>query len=128
MRLNESMVLLGPRVRLVPYRRAHVLRYNQWMQDPELLELTCSEPLTLEQEFQNQRSWHADPLKLTFILCARDDDDGGAIPDDLTSGMCGDVNAFLSEIAAASARRYPAAARSRAASGENAQWRGRRGG
>ena len=98
MRVNESTVLLGPRVRLVPYRRAHVLRYNQWMQDPELLELTCSEPLTLEQEFQNQRSWHADPLKLTFILCARDDDDGGAIPDDLTSGMCGDVNAFLSEI------------------------------
>ena len=38
MRVNESTVLLGPRVRLVPYRRAHVLRYNQWMQDPELLE------------------------------------------------------------------------------------------
>ena len=71
MRVNESTVLLGPRVRLVPYRRAHVLRYNQWMQDPELLELTCSEPLTLEQELQNQSSWHADPLKLTFILCAR---------------------------------------------------------
>ena len=49
MRVNESTVLLGPRVRLVPYRRAHVLRYNQWMQDPELLELTCSEHLTLEQ-------------------------------------------------------------------------------
>ena len=54
--------------------------------------------MTLEQELQNQRSWHADPLKLTFILCARDDDDGCAIPDDVTSGMCGDVNAFLSEI------------------------------
>ena len=40
MRVNESTVLLGPGVRLVPYRRAHVLRYNQWMQDPELLELT----------------------------------------------------------------------------------------
>ena len=40
MRLNESTVLLGPRVRLVPYRRAHVLRYNQWMQDPELA--SCS--------------------------------------------------------------------------------------
>ena len=71
MRLNESTVLLGPRVRLVPYRRAHVLRYNQWMQDPELLELTCSEPLTLEQEFQNQRSWHADPLKLHPVRARR---------------------------------------------------------
>ena len=31
---------------------------HEWMIDPILLELTASEPLTLEEEFENQKSWH----------------------------------------------------------------------
>ena len=92
MRLNESLLLQGPKARLVPYTSAHVPQYHAWMQDPVLLELTCSEPLSLEEEHANQVSWGEDELKLTFIVCA-------APPceplGDLTHGMAGDVNAFF---------------------------------
>ena len=63
MRLNESVVLRAPSLRLVPYRPEHCEQYHRWMQDPELLELTCSEPLSLEEEVANQRSWWLDPGK-----------------------------------------------------------------
>lgn len=35
-------------------------RYHQWMGCPELQQLTASEPLTLEQEYDMQRSWRED--------------------------------------------------------------------
>lgn len=31
-----------------------IQKYNQWMQSPELRELTASEPLTLEEEYEMQ--------------------------------------------------------------------------
>ena len=97
MRLNESTVLVGPSLRLVPYRPEHCEQYHLWMQDPELLELTCSEPLTLAEEVANQRSWWLDEGKLTFIVCAAVDN---TFPFDapLTHGMCGDVNAFFTPL------------------------------
>lgn len=65
---NEHIVLEGRRLRLVPYLEHHVPRYHQWMCDPELLEATCSDPLSLEEEYENQKSWLASDDKLTFIL------------------------------------------------------------
>lgn len=41
------------------------------MQDPELLELTESEPLSLEQEYANQVSWAEDASKYCFIIHSR---------------------------------------------------------
>ena len=90
MRDNATTILHGSRVRLVPYLPAHIATYHSWMQDEELLALTCSEPLTLEEETANQRSWCEDPRKVTFIVCDASNSNGN-----VTSGMCGDVNAFL---------------------------------
>ena len=72
MRLNQHTALLGSRVTLLPYMRAHVPQYHAWMCDAELLRLTASEPLSLAEEFENQQSWLLDPLKLTFIVASAD--------------------------------------------------------
>lgn len=47
-------VIRGDKVVLVPYREEHVEKYHQWMSDPRLLQLTASEPLTLEEEYEMQ--------------------------------------------------------------------------
>jgi len=88
MRLNEDICIAGQKVVLVPYRREHVPQYHQWMQDPELLELTCSERLSLEDEYENQAAWQADPRKCTFIVLDRTSS-SPAPP------MAGDVNLFV---------------------------------
>ncbi|KFR17269.1 N-acetyltransferase 9, partial [Opisthocomus hoazin] len=60
MKINQNTVLQGQRVTLVPYTSAHVSRYHEWMQSEELQRLTASEPLSLEQEYEMQRSWRDD--------------------------------------------------------------------
>ncbi|KFV58183.1 N-acetyltransferase 9, partial [Gavia stellata] len=60
MKINQNTVLQGKRVTLVPYTSAHVPRYHEWMQSEELQRLTASEPLSLEQEYEMQRSWRDD--------------------------------------------------------------------
>ena len=102
MRENASTVIIGRRVCLLPYLPAHIERYHAWMQDEELLRLTGREPLTLEEETQNQQSWREDPNKVTFIVCATaampsGDASAPSLSQDVTTGMCGDVNAFLWE-------------------------------
>ncbi|KAI5118338.1 hypothetical protein M0805_009141 [Coniferiporia weirii] len=71
MKANRNVALVGERVILVPYREEHVERYHAWMADAELRELTASEPLTLEEEYEMQRKWQEDQDKLTFIVLAR---------------------------------------------------------
>ncbi|KAJ7481058.1 GNAT domain-containing protein [Mycena galericulata] len=103
MKVNANTVLVGPgKVVLVPYRPEHVPRYHAWMQDAELRELTASEPLTLDEEFEMQRKWQLDEDKLTFIVCARGSetlDSGSSLtPSDPRVSalpMIGDVNIFL---------------------------------
>lgn len=68
MKLNYNMTIDGKRVKLVPYRPEHVPIYHNWMMDPQLLEATASEPLSLEDEYGMQASWRDDPKKCTFIL------------------------------------------------------------
>ncbi|TFY79103.1 hypothetical protein EWM64_g4903 [Hericium alpestre] len=99
MKLNEHTALIGDRVVLVPYRREHVPTYHQWMQSPELRELTASEELSLEEEYDMQRKWQEDEDKLTFIVLARPTDtalDNSPTPALLRAlPMIGDVNLFF---------------------------------
>ncbi|XP_041888413.1 N-acetyltransferase 9 isoform X3 [Corvus kubaryi] len=66
MKINQDTVLRGKKVTLVPYTAAHVLRYHEWMQSEELQRLTASEPLSLEQEYEMQRSWQNDADKPSY--------------------------------------------------------------
>ncbi|THV01705.1 hypothetical protein K435DRAFT_750155 [Dendrothele bispora CBS 962.96] len=107
MKANASTVLVGQKVILVPYEAKHVPRYHEWMQNPELRELTASEELSLEEEFEMQRKWREDEDKLTFIVLASSDQlqpnsgSDSVIIDPNDSHldvlpMVGDVNLFLS--------------------------------
>ncbi|KAK0235471.1 GNAT domain-containing protein [Armillaria nabsnona] len=104
MKANESTVLIGRKVVLVPYNEGHVAKYHSWMENDELRSLTASERLTLEEEFDMQRKWREDDDKLTFIILARHerdpllDDEENLMPSDpriLSLPMAGDVNMFL---------------------------------
>ncbi|WVQ76879.1 hypothetical protein IAR50_006553 [Cryptococcus sp. DSM 104548] len=105
MKLNENTVIFGDKVILVPYRAEHVPEYHEWMKSPELLELTASEPLSLEEEYDMQQKWLLDEDKLTFILlarpsftCSSSDSNTSLIlsPEEIQKcRMVGDVNLFL---------------------------------
>ena len=77
--------LENDKVRLIQYRVEHVPMYNQWMKDPYLQEMTSSEPLTLEEEYDLQKDWEQDPLKWIFLIADRSDD----------NRVVGDVDLFL---------------------------------
>ncbi|ODA79132.1 hypothetical protein RJ55_04724 [Drechmeria coniospora] len=100
MRVNEKTAISTSNVLLVPYEAHHVPTYHNWMQDPSIQEATASEPMTLEEEFENQQSWRTARDKLTFILCEPLD----SVPErafvrrrvvDADDKMRGDVNFFL---------------------------------
>lgn len=99
MRVNAHCAVLGTKVALVPYREEHVKTYHEWMSRPELLQLTASEPLTLEQEYEMQRKWREDDDKLTFIVLARDPHEPApSSPTEIASlPMVGDVNIFFNQ-------------------------------
>lgn len=80
---------------LVPYNADHVPRYHQWMSSPDLQKLTASEPLTLEQEYDMQRSWREDDDKCTFIILDKQKWANPSIPEE--ECMVGDVNIFLTD-------------------------------
>mmetsp|Transcript_22067 Transcript_22067/g.63270 ORF Transcript_22067/g.63270 Transcript_22067/m.63270 type:complete len:303 (-) Transcript_22067:435-1343(-) len=80
MRLNYETVLVGRRVVLVPYRPEHVPRYHAWMQDPHLLHMTGSEPMSMDEEMEMQKEWRDDDAKCTFIVLDREACEEGLPP------------------------------------------------
>ncbi|EPX75171.1 GCN5-like N-acetyltransferase [Schizosaccharomyces octosporus yFS286] len=103
MRFNQNTSIDCGNLILVPYLKQHVLNYHEWMKSPELQELTCSEPLTVEEEFQMQKSWLEDEDKLTFIVIHRHGVENKEpqilheIAPHHIDEMIGDVNMFLTE-------------------------------
>ncbi|KAF9379828.1 N-acetyltransferase 9 [Podila verticillata] len=97
MRANERTALVGEKCLLVPYLKRHVDHYNKWMQSPELLEMTASEPLTLTEEYEMQESWHLDEEKCTFIILAREPGQVITAENILEQKMVGDVNLFFND-------------------------------
>ncbi len=99
----------------IVFRREHVPKYHQWMKSNELLQLTASEPLSLDEEYEMQKNWTIDSDKCTFIVIDKqlmlsdydilneDDlqlknsyiDNNGISLEQSVKYMCGDVNAFL---------------------------------
>ncbi len=105
MRSNWDIVIVGSQIVLAPYRRQFVQKYHSWMQDETLLESTCSEKLTLEEEYSMQESWRDDEKKCTFIIL-----DGERYRESMGKGldmeqwnvaleesMVGDVNVFFND-------------------------------
>ncbi|XP_021735205.1 N-acetyltransferase 9-like protein [Chenopodium quinoa] len=90
--------LEGEKVILVPYMKEHVPNYHQWMQDPYLLFVTGSEPLTLDQEYEMQLSWSQDPLKRTFIVLDKQMIEGKILHGQPhIEAMVGDVNIYMND-------------------------------
>jgi RimJ/RimL family protein N-acetyltransferase len=83
---KQHYFIQGPRITFRPYCRKYVKEYHSWFdKDPELLYLTGSEPLSLEEEYQNHKSWLEDPSKYTFLIFNEQ------------GSMIGDINLFFSE-------------------------------
>ncbi|KAM0252795.1 hypothetical protein ACHAQJ_007583 [Trichoderma viride] len=103
MKINENIAISTSNVLLVPYEVHHILTYHGWMEDPAIQEATASEPMTLEEEYENQLSWRTSHDKLTFIVCEPSSGERRnnharvytAKVDDSTDRMRGDVNFFL---------------------------------
>lgn len=67
MKTNQNIKIIGNTVILVPYEAKHVEKYHSWMESKELQKLTASERLSLQQEYNMQRSWReAEDSKLLF--------------------------------------------------------------
>ena len=47
---------------------AHKIEPPKWMQDPDLLEATASEPLSMEEEIKMQCEWRNDEKKW-YVMC-----------------------------------------------------------
>nr|XP_029726559.1 N-acetyltransferase 9-like protein [Aedes albopictus]XP_029726560.1 N-acetyltransferase 9-like protein [Aedes albopictus] len=92
MRLNAHLKIVGKNVILVPYESKHVPKYHEWMKSPELQELTASEPLSLEEEYQMQKSWREDDDKCTFLILDKAEYDRSG---DEIAALIGDTNIFL---------------------------------
>ena len=72
------------------------------MQDADLQAATASEPLSMTEEYDMQRSWRTDNDKLTFIVCQSREPENASQTvqggrDDCPERMIGDINLFLFE-------------------------------
>jgi RimJ/RimL family protein N-acetyltransferase len=100
MKENFGTCITGNRVVLVPYKKKFVANYHVWMKDPYLQEMTASEPLSEEEEYEMQESWRDDPTKCTFIVLDRETTLSAGTNNESDvelTAMAGDVNMFFND-------------------------------
>lgn len=73
-------------VQLVPFETSHIETYTRWLSDPDLLQLTGTEPLSLEEVAEVQRDARSN-LDRVYLI----------ITDLETEQPCGDVNVFFAD-------------------------------
>ncbi|KAH6596521.1 hypothetical protein BASA50_005071 [Batrachochytrium salamandrivorans] len=100
MRKNAFTALVSQETSLilVPYTPEHVPVYHDWMKSPYLREMTASEPLTLEQEYEMCDSWRTDETKCTFIVLSQSMSGNRHGPLNDMAGMIGDVNLYFNDV------------------------------
>ncbi|KAK0046130.1 N-acetyltransferase 9-like protein [Biomphalaria pfeifferi] len=98
MKENENIRIKCSKVILVPYEACHVQKYHAWMESEELRELTASERLPLDEEYEMQKKWRLDNDKCTFIILDKNLYEGsqGDNCSREIEAMVGDVNIFFS--------------------------------
>lgn len=74
-------VIQGTRIRLVPYLNEHVPLYHSWLSDPEMQKLTCTEPTTLQEEYEYQKDWDSSSEKIIRLI-------------EVDGVLIGDINLF----------------------------------
>ncbi|XP_038208687.1 N-acetyltransferase 9 [Zerene cesonia] len=94
MKINSNIKIAGEKVILVPYTELHVPRYHEWMKSEELQQLTASEPLSLAEEYEMQKSWREDDDKCTFIILDKEVFEN---THNEIGSMIGDTNIFVTD-------------------------------
>ncbi|KAI4308476.1 hypothetical protein L6164_031550 [Bauhinia variegata] len=96
--MKERVSLEGKKVILVPYMKAHVPKYQEWMQDEALRQATRSDPLNLEEQYQMQLSFSQETDRESFIVLDKDMIVGDFIHGDPhIEAMVGDVKIFMND-------------------------------
>lgn len=80
---GHSGIIQGPRIKLVPYFKQHVPLYHSWLYDREIQRLTCTEYVTLEEEYEYQKEWESRSDRIIRLI-------------EVDGELIGDINLFKS--------------------------------
>lgn len=92
MKDNANLKIVGNKVILIPYEAKHVSKYHGWMENEELRTLTASERLSLEEEYDMQRTWRECEDKCCFLIMCKENYEMNG---DEIASLIGDTNLYL---------------------------------
>ncbi|KAI6177328.1 N-acetyltransferase 9 [Aphelenchoides bicaudatus] len=69
---NDKVAYANNKVTLITYEERHVKTYHGWMLDEETRRLTCSELMTLDEEYDTRKQWAKHEYSGTFLIMDSD--------------------------------------------------------